>query len=65
MYDIVCNLRGHVYVCVYIFKLCMYYVPLYGGSQASDILHVLMGVTVAYVTNLVLLCVTRPHLFAK
>ena len=31
---------------IYIFLICMYYVSLYRGSHASDILLVFMGVSV-------------------
>ena len=31
----------YIIVCVYIYLICMYYVSLYGGSHASDILLVL------------------------
>ena len=51
-----------LYVFLFMFKyVCIIYHYNYGGSHASDILHVLM----AYVTNHVLLCVMRPHLVAK
>ena len=47
-----------VYMCIY-FVLNKYYymIILYGGSHASDILHVLMGVSVAklIIYNIVLL----------
>ena len=49
---------GHGYYCIY-FVLNKYYyiIILYGGSHASDILHVLMGVSVAklIIYNIVLL----------
>ena len=50
-----------IIVCVYILFLNKYYfiIILYGGSHASDILHVLMGVSVAklrlIIYNIVLL----------
>ena len=60
-----------VRVLVYIICFNMYYIQNYhynyGGSHASDILHfvVLMPVSVAYVTNNVILCIMRPQLYAK
>ena len=52
-------MRARILLYVYIFFLNKYYyiIILYGGSHASDILHVLMGVSVAkpIIYNIVLL----------
>ena len=50
--DITLLMRAQILLYVYINVLiiCMYYyiiISLYGGSHASDVLHVLMGVSVA------------------
>ena len=62
-------MREHTFlkVCIEVimFKyVCIIYHSRYDGSHASDMLHVLMGVSVAYVTNHIL-CDMRRHLFAK
>ena len=48
-----------IIVCVYIYFVLnkYYYIIIYGGSHASDILHVLMGVSLAklIIYNIVLL----------
>ena len=47
----------YIIVCVYFYvyiHVCILIISLYGGSHASDVLHVLVGVSVAYVTNHVL-----------
>ena len=43
------DIIGYYCMCIYIyFVLNMYYyIIIYGGSHASDILHVLMGVSLA------------------
>ena len=53
------DIIGYYCMCIYIyFVLNMYYyIIIYGGSHASDILHVLMGVSLAklIIYNIVLL----------
>ena len=44
---------------------CMYCISLYSCSHATDILHILMGISVAYVTNHVLFCGMRPHFVSQ
>ena len=47
--DITLLMRANIIVCVYINVLIIvcFIISLYGGSHASDVLHVLMGVSVA------------------
>ena len=59
-------MRARILLYVCIFLICRYtYHYMVALTHASDISHVLIGVSMTYVTNHVLLCVMCPHLFAK